>query len=115
MSTPPALVIASRPRAFNEFIADHSEYVALEKIEGLYAVEPTFAALLVHGDSTRSSLVAIGVVDPIRGAELVNRVLGKSLAATDVPGLEAGVRDQKVRKVVLDSLRRIARDKKLNG
>ncbi len=97
-------------------IADSGrEYVALEKLEGLYALDPIFAALLVHGDSTRASLVAIGVLDPERAAGLVANVLGKKITAGDLASLETAVQDKKVRKAVLDAMAKTSRKYKMNG
>ena len=91
------------------------EYVALEKLEGMYALNPLFASLLVHGDSTRSSLVAVAVLDPERAAQLVNRTLGKALSAGDVQQLEQAVQDKQVRASVMKGLGRVAAQNKLNG
>lgn len=92
-----------------------SEYVALEKLEGMYALDPLFATLLVHGDSTRSSLVALGVLDPIQAAALVTSILGKGVSASDLKGLEQAVQDKRVRKAVVKNLAKTARKHKLNG
>jgi long-chain acyl-CoA synthetase len=91
------------------------EYVALEKLEGMYALDPIFASLLVHGDSTRSSLVAIGVLDPERAAALVAAVSGKKVAAGDMAGLEAAVKDPKIKDVVMANLAKTSRKYKMNG
>ena len=91
------------------------EYVALEKLEGMYALNPLFASLLVHGDSTRSSLVAVAVLDPERAAGLVSKILGKNYSAGDVDALEEAVQDKKVRGSVLKGLGKVAGQHKLNG
>jgi long-chain acyl-CoA synthetase len=92
-----------------------SEYVALEKLEGMYALDPTFASLLVHGDSSRSSLVAIGVLDPERAAGLVSAILGTKITAGDVAGLETAVQHPKVKAAVLGNLAKTSKKYKLNG
>jgi len=91
------------------------EYVALEKLEGLYALDPIFAQLLVHGDSTRASLVAVGVLDPERAAGLVASVLGKKITAGDLTSLETAVQDKKVRQAVLSAMGKTSRKYKMNG
>ncbi|OCF43256.1 long-chain acyl-CoA synthetase [Kwoniella heveanensis CBS 569] len=91
------------------------EYVALEKLESLYALDPLFASLLVHGDSTRSSLVALGVLDPIHAANLVSSVLGKHVRPEDLVALNELAQDKRVRKAVLKKLAKVARQNKLNG
>jgi long-chain acyl-CoA synthetase len=92
-----------------------SEYVALEKLEGMFALDPLFATLLVHGDSTRSSIVAVGVLDPAHASGLVKKVLGKNVSPTDVQALEESVADQRIRKEVLKGLTKVAKQNKLNG
>ena len=91
------------------------EYVALEKLEGMYALDPLYATLLVHGDSNRSSLVAIGVCDPLQASQLVSSVLGKNVHHEDIPSLEAVINDPKVRAAVLKRLAATAKKNKLNG
>ncbi|WWD18202.1 hypothetical protein CI109_102652 [Kwoniella shandongensis] len=91
------------------------EYVALEKLESVYALDPLFATLLVHGDSTRSHLIALAVLDPIQAASLVSSVLGKNVTPTELKALEELVQDKKVRKAVLKGLGRKAKQQKLNG
>lgn len=91
------------------------EYVALEKLEGMYALNPLFATLLVHGDSTRSSIVAVGVLDPVNTASLVKHVLGKSVSPTDVQAMESLITDVRVRKEVLKGFAKVARQNRLNG
>ncbi|WVQ85698.1 hypothetical protein IAT38_007864 [Cryptococcus sp. DSM 104549] len=91
------------------------EYVALEKLEGVYALDPAFASLLVHGDSSRSHLVAIGVLDPAQASALVQRTLGKTVSADDVKTLEELVKDKAVRKAVLKILGKKAKANKFNG
>jgi long-chain acyl-CoA synthetase len=93
----------------------YSEYVALEKLEGMYALDPLFASLLVHGDSTRSCLVAIGVLDPEKAVALVERATGKKVTAADLGLLEKAVQDKKVRQAVLKGLAKVAKQQKLNG
>ena len=89
--------------------------MALEKLEGMYALEPVFASLLVHGDSSRSHLIALGVLDPVQASGLVSKVLGQPVAASDVASLEKAVKDKRVRQAVLRSLADIAKQHKLNG
>lgn len=91
------------------------EYVALEKLEGLYALDPLFASFLVHGDSTRSSLIAIAILDPQQTSNLVSKVLGKNVPSEDLRGLEEAARSKEVRKAVFKILGKTARQNKLNG
>ncbi|KIY36549.1 long-chain acyl-CoA synthetase [Cryptococcus gattii E566] len=91
------------------------EYVALEKLEGLYALDPLFASFVVHGDSTRSSLIAIAVLDPQQTSNLVSKVLGKNVPSEDLRGLEEAARSKELRKAVFKILGKTARQNKLNG
>ncbi|WRT65995.1 uncharacterized protein IL334_002946 [Kwoniella shivajii] len=102
-------------RVKNVIKLSQGEYVALEKLESLYALDPLFASLLVHGDSTRSSIVAIAVLDPIQAASVISSSLGKNLKPEDLTALESAVADKKVRKAVLKRLARRAKEHKLNG
>jgi long-chain acyl-CoA synthetase len=81
----------------------------------MFALDPTFATLLVHGDSTRSSIVAVAVLDPGHASGLVKKTLGKSVSPTDVQTLEGLVSDPRVRKEVLKSLTKVAKQNRLNG
>lgn len=91
------------------------EYVALEKVEGVYALNPLFASLLVHADSLQSSLVAIAVLDPILASKLVADTLGKNIAPTDEAALEAAIKDPKVTKKLLAGFAQVAKKNQLNG
>lgn len=81
----------------------------------MYALNPLFATLLVHGDSTRSSIVAVAVLDPQHASNLVKHVLGKSVSPSDLQALENLVADPKVRKEVLKGFTKVARQNRLNG
>lgn len=91
------------------------EYVALEKIEGVYALNPLYVTLLVHADSLRSSVVAIAVVDPVLASKLVSDVLGKNIPPTDEAALEAAIQDDKVRAKLVAGFAQAAKKEKLNG
>ncbi|KAJ9115720.1 hypothetical protein QFC20_001047 [Naganishia adeliensis] len=102
-------------RVKNVMKLSQGEYVALEKVEGIYGLDPLFASFLVHGDSLQSYIVLIGVVDPIQGAQLVSKILGKSIQPTDLAGLQKLLNDPKVRQQVLYELQALAKKHKLNG
>jgi long-chain acyl-CoA synthetase len=92
-----------------------SEYVALEKLEGMFALDPLFATLLVHGDSTQPSIVAVAVLDPVQASAFIKKVNGKSVPPTDMAGLEEQVRDPRIKKEILKGLTIVAKKNRLNG
>ncbi|KAL7423613.1 medium-chain fatty acid-CoA ligase faa2 [Cryptotrichosporon argae] len=102
-------------RVKNVVKLSQGEYVALEKLEGIYALDPLFASLLVHADPTRASLVAVAVLDPALASKLVADATGKHIPATDVDALDAAVRDGDVRARVVRSLEAVAKARGLNG
>lgn len=81
----------------------------------MYALDPIFASLLVHGDSSRSSLVAIGVLDPERAAAMVSSVTGQKISPGDMAGLDTAVKDKKIRDVIMANLAKTSRKYKMNG
>jgi long-chain acyl-CoA synthetase len=92
-----------------------SEYVALEKLEGIYALDPIFASLLVHADPVRSHLVALAVCDPMQAAKLVSSVLKQNVTSSDIALLEKAVKDKRVRNAVVQSMGQVGKENKLNG
>lgn len=87
----------------------------LEKVEGVYLLNPMFASVYVHGDSFRHCLVGVVIIDPIPGAEFVNKLLGKNIQPTDVDALEAALQDPKVVATLQKGLDSAAKRAKLNG
>lgn len=81
----------------------------------MFALDPLFATLLVHGDSTQPSIVAVAVLDPLQASGFVKKVTGKSAPATDLAALEEQVKDPRVRKEILKGLTKVAKQNRLNG
>lgn len=81
----------------------------------MYALDPLFATLMVHGDSTRSSIIALAVLDPAHAASLVQSVTGESVRAGDLAALESAIKDKRVRKEVVRGLAKVGKKNKLNG
>jgi len=80
------------------------EYVALEKVENVYAACPVVQQIMVHGDSLQSYLLAIIIPDPVQLAKIASRVWKKPVSETDMVKLDEAVKDEKVVKAILDIL-----------
>jgi len=80
------------------------EYVALEKVENVYAACPVVLQIMVHGDSLQSYLLAIIVPDPVQLAKIASRIWGKPVSETDVAKLDEAVKDEKIVKAILEIL-----------
>ncbi|POW14163.1 hypothetical protein PSTT_03226 [Puccinia striiformis] len=85
------------------------EYVALEKVEGAYAVNPLIAQIYLHGDSLKSYLVAVIVPDPVTFQEFANKVVGRKISP------EEACLSAQVRKAVLKDMDKTANNAKLLG
>lgn len=77
------------------------EYVALEKVENVYAACHIVQQIMVHGDSTQSYLLAIIVPDPAQLAGIASRVWKKHVNETDLQALDHAAKDEKVVKEIL--------------
>lgn len=93
-------------RVKNIMKLSQGEYVALEKIENVYAACPVVQQIMVHGDSMQSYLLAIIVPDPVQLAKIASRIWNKPVSEVDQAILDAAVRDEKVVKAILDILTR---------
>ena len=82
------------------------EYVALEKIENVYATCPVVQQIMVHGDSMQSYLVAIVVPDPVQLAKIASRVWKKPVSEADLATLDEAAKDEKVVEAILDVLKK---------
>lgn len=91
------------------------EYVALEKIEGLYSASPIVAQLYVHGDSLQSYLVAVLVPDPVQLASVASKAWGQKVTPEDGAALVKAVKDQKVVDALLKILSVEAKKNQLKG
>jgi len=80
------------------------EYVALERVENVYAACPVVQQIMVHGDSLQSYLLAIIIPDPVQLAKIASRIWGKPVSETDMVKLDEAVKDEKVVKAILDIL-----------
>ncbi|THH20373.1 hypothetical protein EW146_g977 [Bondarzewia mesenterica] len=91
------------------------EYVAIEKVEGFYALSPIVSQIFVHGDSLKSYLLAVVVADPIQFAAMAKRVIGSHVSVDDVRTLQELCKDQRIVDAVMKELNREAKKNALNG
>jgi len=80
------------------------EYVALERVENVYAACSVVQQIMVHGDSLQSYLLAIIIPDPIQLAKIASRIWKKPVSDTDLAMLDEAVKDERVVKAILDVL-----------
>lgn len=80
------------------------EYVALEKIENVYAACPVAQQIYVHGDSMQPYLLAVVVPDPVVLAKIASGVWNKEVNRLDPRALNEAVKDERVVNAVLDML-----------
>lgn len=85
------------------------EYVALEKVEGTYSVNPLISQIYVHGDSLKSYLVAVVVPDPVAFSDFANKVSGRAVTPEEACLLP------EVRGAILRELDQTATSAKLLG
>ncbi|KAJ3379069.1 Long chain acyl-CoA synthetase 7 peroxisomal [Entophlyctis sp. JEL0112] len=101
------------------------EYIAPEKLENVYVKAPSVSQMFVHGESLRSELVAIAVLDPETCIPL-GRKLGILPADTPDPGLTVPgtpvnphvrtlAQSAQFKKIVMAELQLAAADAKLAG
>ncbi|EEH37634.1 long-chain-fatty-acid-CoA ligase [Paracoccidioides lutzii Pb01] len=92
------------------------EYVAPERIEGIYTSACSYLAqAFVHGDSVRNYLVAILGVQPDTFAAFAARVLGRAVDAADAAALRGAADDERVVGAVMGDLERVGRKFGLSG
>ncbi|KAK1817877.1 medium-chain fatty acid-CoA ligase faa2 [Friedmanniomyces endolithicus] len=83
------------------------EYISPERIENVYLGNlPWLAQAYVHGDSARADLVGVFGFQAELFAGFVGKVLGRSVSASDVRGLEAAAQEEGVRRAVVRELGR---------
>ena len=92
------------------------EYISPERIENVYLSHLNFLSqAYVHGDSVQTHLVAIFGVMPEIFAPFASKVLGKTIAATDLQAVSAACKDPSVRAAVVQELDRVGKKNKFAG
>lgn len=102
-----ALKIIDRKK--NIFKLAQGEYIAPEKIEGIYVKADPVMQVFLHGDSLQATLVCIVVPDPETFVQWCNK---NGLQGGDLAEL---CKRADVRKAVLDEMNRIGKDSKLKS
>ncbi|GES65625.1 acetyl-CoA synthetase-like protein [Aspergillus terreus] len=89
------------------------EYISPERLEGVYLSELGYLAQgYIHGDSMQTFLVGIFGVQPDMFAPFASKVLGRTIAESEIKSV---LDDEKIRKAVLKDLDRVAKKHKLAG
>ncbi|KAJ5176481.1 uncharacterized protein N7482_002358 [Penicillium canariense] len=92
------------------------EYISPERLEGVILTELGYLGqAYVHGDSMQTFLVAIFGVAPDLFAPFASKVLGRTIASTDLAAIKGALSDEKVRQAVLRDLDRVAKKHRLAG
>lgn len=92
------------------------EYISPERIEGVYLASCNFLAqAYVHGDSAQSFLVAIFGVQPEFFAPFATKVLGHTVAASDLEAVKKAAANDKVRAAAMKELDKVGRKYKFSG
>ncbi|KAI2794255.1 hypothetical protein POX_a00847 [Penicillium oxalicum] len=92
------------------------EYISPERLEGIFMSELGYLAqAYVHGDSMQTFLVGIFGVAPDLFAPYASKVLGQTIAPTDLEALKSALTDDKVRRAVLRDFDRVAKKHRLAG
>ena len=91
------------------------EYVALEKVEGVYITNPLLAQIFVHGDSLQPYLIAVIVPDPVQFAALCSKVTGEKISDSDTARLQALCAEPRINQAVLSVLDGVGKKAGLKG
>ena len=96
-------------RKKNIFKLSQGEYVAPEKLENIYIQSQYVALVFVYGDSFQD--YTVGIIVPERGTveDLAKKIMGAVADWNEI------CQDERVKKVVLEDIRRIGAEGKLNG
>ena len=92
------------------------EYVSPERIEGVYLSALNYLAQgFVHGDSLQTCLVAVFGVQPDIFAPYASKILGKTIAPTDIEAIKIACNDQRVADAIQKDLEEVGKKNKFAG
>jgi long-chain acyl-CoA synthetase len=80
------------------------EYVALEKIEGVYSRIPIIMQVFVYGNSLKPYLIGVIVPEPAQIAVFASRVLERKVDAEDTQMLKELCNDARIVAGLLEEL-----------
>lgn len=84
------------------------EYVALEKIEEVYARIPIAMQVFVHGNGLKSYLIGVIIPDPVQFAVFASRILERRVEPTDSQTLKELCREPRLADGLLEELNKVA-------
>lgn len=91
------------------------EYIAIEKVESIFASLPIMQQVMLYGDSLQPYLVAVAVPQPDMFASFVRTVTGRSVSQDDTAALEEACRDPKVVEAALREFIKLGKNQKLGS
>lgn len=89
------------------------EYIAIERVEGIFSSLPICQQVWLYGDSFQPHLVAVAVPDPPQFAPFASKVVGRTISATDEAALDAATKDPKVIEAVLKEFIKLGKSQNL--
>ncbi|WFD19491.1 long-chain-fatty-acid--CoA ligase [Malassezia caprae] len=91
------------------------EYIAIEKVESIFASLPIVQQVWLYGDSLQPHLVAVAVPQPDTFATFVRAVTGRSVSENDTAALEEACRDPKVVEAALREFIKLGKNQQLGS
>lgn len=89
------------------------EYIAIERVEGIFASLPLCQQVWLYGDSFQPHLVAVAVPEPEPFAQFASKVLGRKISPSDTTALEAAAANPSVVEAVLRQFIALGKSQKL--
>lgn len=91
------------------------EYIAVEKVESVFASLPLVQQVWLYGDSLQPHLVAVAVPQPDTFAAFASQVLSRPVKESDTAAMEAAVNDPRVVEAVLREFIKLGKKEKLGS